>query len=188
MLVLLLLGFLLFSFISFVCFVFFCFGGVYRHISYLPLAHIYERMNVLVMLHFGVGIGFYQGVISLCPILLFFQMCCVELASSYCSWWCNIVVMGVCSGCTKADGGHWGVKTHYILQCSSPLQSHFWQVKMHPLIPCILSLFWSIEVHRYFHFSVQLVEEPSKQLFPSFAMQEHPGNLCISLSFQWFFC
>jgi long-chain acyl-CoA synthetase len=31
------------------------------HISYLPLAHIYERMNVLVMLHFGVGIGFYQG-------------------------------------------------------------------------------------------------------------------------------
>ncbi len=118
-----------------------CFWGVYRHISYLPLAHIYERMNVLVMLHFGVGIGFYQGVISLCPILLFFHMCCVELASSYCSWWCNIVVMGVCSGCTKADGGHWGVKTHYILQCSSPLQSHLWQVKMHPLIPCILSLF-----------------------------------------------
>jgi long-chain acyl-CoA synthetase len=60
MLVLLLLGFLLFSFISFVCFVFFVLG-VYRHISYLPLAHIYERMNVLVMLHFGVGIGFYQG-------------------------------------------------------------------------------------------------------------------------------
>jgi long-chain acyl-CoA synthetase len=31
------------------------------HISYLPLAHIYERMNVLVMLHYGVAVGFYQG-------------------------------------------------------------------------------------------------------------------------------
>nr|XP_024403129.1 long chain acyl-CoA synthetase 6, peroxisomal-like isoform X2 [Physcomitrium patens] len=31
------------------------------HISYLPLAHIYERMNVLIMLHHGVAIGFYQG-------------------------------------------------------------------------------------------------------------------------------
>uniref|UniRef100_A0A7I4CCW8 Long-chain-fatty-acid--CoA ligase n=1 Tax=Physcomitrium patens TaxID=3218 RepID=A0A7I4CCW8_PHYPA len=31
------------------------------HISYLPLAHIYERMNVLVMLHHGVAVGFYQG-------------------------------------------------------------------------------------------------------------------------------
>jgi long-chain acyl-CoA synthetase len=31
------------------------------HISYLPLAHIYERMNMLVALHHGVGVGFYQG-------------------------------------------------------------------------------------------------------------------------------
>jgi long-chain acyl-CoA synthetase len=54
-------GFSLVFFHQFCLFCFFCFGGVYRHISYLPLAHIYERMNVLVMLHFGVGIGFYQG-------------------------------------------------------------------------------------------------------------------------------
>eukprot|EP00850_Spirogloea_muscicola_P009547 SM000054S18033 [mRNA] locus=s54:25048:31844:+ [translate_table: standard] len=31
------------------------------HISYLPLAHIYERMNITAMLHYGVAIGFYQG-------------------------------------------------------------------------------------------------------------------------------
>eukprot|EP00245_Coleochaete_scutata_P003911 TRINITY_DN15967_c0_g1_i1.p1 TRINITY_DN15967_c0_g1~~TRINITY_DN15967_c0_g1_i1.p1 ORF type:complete len:703 (+),score=103.09 TRINITY_DN15967_c0_g1_i1:55-2163(+) len=31
------------------------------HISYLPLAHIYERMNVQIMIHCGVAIGFYQG-------------------------------------------------------------------------------------------------------------------------------
>jgi long-chain acyl-CoA synthetase len=31
------------------------------HISYLPLAHIYERMNLLVMLHHGVAVGFFQG-------------------------------------------------------------------------------------------------------------------------------
>ncbi|KAJ7527777.1 hypothetical protein O6H91_16G070400 [Diphasiastrum complanatum] len=31
------------------------------HISYLPLAHIYERANVVAMAHAGVAIGFYQG-------------------------------------------------------------------------------------------------------------------------------
>ena len=35
-----------------------------RHISYLPLAHIYERMNMIVMLHHGVAVGFFQGVRS----------------------------------------------------------------------------------------------------------------------------
>ncbi|XP_042393761.1 long chain acyl-CoA synthetase 6, peroxisomal-like isoform X2 [Zingiber officinale] len=30
-------------------------------ISYLPLAHIYERANQIVMAHFGVAVGFYQG-------------------------------------------------------------------------------------------------------------------------------
>lgn len=32
-----------------------------RHISYLPLAHIYERFNVAVQTHFGGAIGFYRG-------------------------------------------------------------------------------------------------------------------------------
>ncbi|XP_074573072.1 long chain acyl-CoA synthetase 6, peroxisomal-like [Curcuma longa] len=31
------------------------------YISYLPLAHIYERANQIVMAHFGVAVGFYQG-------------------------------------------------------------------------------------------------------------------------------
>lgn len=31
------------------------------HISYLPLAHIYERLNVQMAIHNGVAIGFYQG-------------------------------------------------------------------------------------------------------------------------------
>ncbi|WOL16180.1 long chain acyl-CoA synthetase 6, peroxisomal-like isoform X1 [Canna indica] len=31
------------------------------YISYLPLAHIYERANQIAMTHFGVAIGFYQG-------------------------------------------------------------------------------------------------------------------------------
>ncbi|WVZ54488.1 hypothetical protein U9M48_005275, partial [Paspalum notatum var. saurae] len=30
-------------------------------ISYLPLAHIYERANQVALLHYGVAIGFYQG-------------------------------------------------------------------------------------------------------------------------------
>ncbi|KAJ6842039.1 putative long chain acyl-CoA synthetase 6, peroxisomal isoform X1 [Iris pallida] len=31
------------------------------YISYLPLAHIYERSNQIALAHFGVAIGFYQG-------------------------------------------------------------------------------------------------------------------------------
>ncbi|XP_038980591.1 long chain acyl-CoA synthetase 6, peroxisomal-like [Phoenix dactylifera] len=31
------------------------------YISYLPLAHIYERANQISMAHFGVAVGFYQG-------------------------------------------------------------------------------------------------------------------------------
>ncbi|KAJ3681040.1 hypothetical protein LUZ60_015529 [Juncus effusus] len=31
------------------------------YISYLPLAHIYERANQVAMLHYGVAVGFYQG-------------------------------------------------------------------------------------------------------------------------------
>ncbi|KAG8089095.1 hypothetical protein GUJ93_ZPchr0011g27568 [Zizania palustris] len=31
------------------------------YISYLPLAHIYERVNQVALLHYGVAIGFYQG-------------------------------------------------------------------------------------------------------------------------------
>ncbi|RLN28708.1 long chain acyl-CoA synthetase 6, peroxisomal-like isoform X2 [Panicum miliaceum] len=32
------------------------------YISYLPLAHIYERANQVALLHYGVAIGFYQGM------------------------------------------------------------------------------------------------------------------------------
>ncbi|XP_034599358.1 uncharacterized protein [Setaria viridis] len=32
-----------------------------RYISYLPLAHIYERVNQVALLHCGVAVGFYQG-------------------------------------------------------------------------------------------------------------------------------
>lgn len=31
------------------------------YISYLPLAHIYERVNQISLAHFGVAVGFYQG-------------------------------------------------------------------------------------------------------------------------------
>lgn len=34
-------------------------GDVY--LSYLPLAHIYERMNIQALIHCGAAIGFYQG-------------------------------------------------------------------------------------------------------------------------------
>ncbi|KAI8009749.1 Long chain acyl-CoA synthetase 7, peroxisomal [Camellia lanceoleosa] len=37
----------------------FCPSDIY--ISYLPLAHIYERANQVTMAHFGVAVGFYQG-------------------------------------------------------------------------------------------------------------------------------
>jgi long-chain acyl-CoA synthetase len=32
-----------------------------RHISYLPLAHIYERNNMTVSVHLGGSVGFYSG-------------------------------------------------------------------------------------------------------------------------------
>lgn len=32
------------------------------YISYLPLAHIYERTNQIISVYYGVAIGFYQGV------------------------------------------------------------------------------------------------------------------------------
>ena len=31
------------------------------HISYLPLAHIYERVSTISATHFGAAIGFYSG-------------------------------------------------------------------------------------------------------------------------------
>ncbi|KAL6595600.1 hypothetical protein ACP70R_047940 [Stipagrostis hirtigluma subsp. patula] len=34
------------------------------YISYLPLAHIYERANQVALLHYGVAIGFYQGLMD----------------------------------------------------------------------------------------------------------------------------
>lgn len=32
-----------------------------KHISYLPLAHIYERNNMTVAVHLGGSVGFYSG-------------------------------------------------------------------------------------------------------------------------------
>ena len=32
-----------------------------RHISYLPLAHIYERVNLVTCTHLGSAVGFYSG-------------------------------------------------------------------------------------------------------------------------------
>lgn len=32
------------------------------YVSYLPLAHIYERANQVGLVHSGVAVGFYQGV------------------------------------------------------------------------------------------------------------------------------
>ena len=32
-----------------------------RHISYLPLAHIYERIMAVTAIHCGCSIGFYRG-------------------------------------------------------------------------------------------------------------------------------
>lgn len=32
-----------------------------RHISYLPLAHIYERVNMVTATHLGSAVGFYSG-------------------------------------------------------------------------------------------------------------------------------
>ncbi|GMH39572.1 hypothetical protein BSKO_07470 [Bryopsis sp. KO-2023] len=37
------------------------FGPGHRHISYLPLAHIYERVNLVTCTHEGVAVGFYHG-------------------------------------------------------------------------------------------------------------------------------
>lgn len=37
----------------------------YRHISYLPLAHIYERFNVTLITYKGGSIGFYRGDVLL---------------------------------------------------------------------------------------------------------------------------
>lgn len=32
-----------------------------KHISYLPLAHIYERVNLVTAIHLGASVGFYAG-------------------------------------------------------------------------------------------------------------------------------
>ncbi|XP_027936607.1 long chain acyl-CoA synthetase 6, peroxisomal [Vigna unguiculata] len=37
------------------------FGPSDVYISYLPLAHIYERANQVMIVHFGIAVGFYQG-------------------------------------------------------------------------------------------------------------------------------
>lgn len=40
------------------------------YMSYLPLAHIYERANQIVVAYFGGAVGFYQGVCEIIPIHL----------------------------------------------------------------------------------------------------------------------
>ena len=37
-----------------------------RHLSYLPLAHIYERVNLIGVTHGGVSVGFYRHAPILC--------------------------------------------------------------------------------------------------------------------------
>ena len=48
-------------------------GAGDRHISYLPLAHIYERVTVIGLTHCGVSIGFYRCALQMsawvCPCL-----------------------------------------------------------------------------------------------------------------------
>ncbi|XP_021907317.1 long chain acyl-CoA synthetase 6, peroxisomal-like isoform X2 [Carica papaya] len=38
------------------------------YISYLPLAHIYERANQVMVVHYGVATGFYQGDHKCCEV------------------------------------------------------------------------------------------------------------------------
>ena len=49
-------------------------GAGDRHISYLPLAHIYERVTVIGLTHCGVSIGFYRCALQtsagVCPCQL----------------------------------------------------------------------------------------------------------------------
>lgn len=40
-------------------------SSVFSYISYLPLAHIYERANQIMGVYGGVAVGFYQGVCML---------------------------------------------------------------------------------------------------------------------------
>lgn len=40
-------------------------SSIYSYISYLPLAHIYERANQIMGVYGGVAVGFYQGVCKL---------------------------------------------------------------------------------------------------------------------------
>lgn len=35
---------------------------LFSYMSYLPLAHIYERANQVLSIYYGVAVGFYQGV------------------------------------------------------------------------------------------------------------------------------
>lgn len=35
-----------------------------RHLSYLPLAHIYERVNIVTATHLGSSVGFYSGDVT----------------------------------------------------------------------------------------------------------------------------
>lgn len=62
---------------------------VTRHISYLPLAHIYERMNMLVMLHHGTAVGFYQGVRSSLVLFVLSRVMMHVIVCSHvcCSLW-----------------------------------------------------------------------------------------------------
>lgn len=70
----------------------FCFAS---YISYLPLAHIYERANQIVLAYHGAAVGFYQGVqksIHLCIYLCLFSpvrarrqihIFCMKLCTNY---------------------------------------------------------------------------------------------------------
>lgn len=50
----------------------------FRYISYLPLAHIYERVNQIGLVHYGVAVGFYQGVLHCYICTYYFIYTCIS--------------------------------------------------------------------------------------------------------------
>ncbi len=55
-----------------------------RHISYLPLAHIYERVTLVGVTHGGVSVGFYRYAPPHCLSQAYHATLAVLLCTSFC--------------------------------------------------------------------------------------------------------
>lgn len=88
------------------------------YVSYLPLAHIYERANQISMAHFGVAVGFYQGVWNYIGFFIYFDL--FYIVSNFWGFFISMLKFGIHKVhrlCTRSHGSTILLQCWYAIRC-----------------------------------------------------------------------